>query len=256
MDVGGLAEAIYDADRARIPIPPPSDRYPDAGGDAGYAVQEAWARLRVERDGATLVGRKIGATSRAIQELFDIDTPDFGHIFDDMVVPDGGTVRLGDLIQPMVEPELAFILGHDLRGPGVTPADALAAARAVVPCIEIIDSRIADWKIRFFDTVADNGSSGRCVFGPPVALPEDLAAVRAVMSRNGEAIGEATGEAVLGHPANAVAWLANALGEFGRGLESGQYVLSGSFMTAIRAQPGDAFEATFGGVGTVGCSFQ
>jgi 2-keto-4-pentenoate hydratase len=252
---GSLAEELFEAERDASPLEPLSARHPELTPRDAYAVQRAYAELRLS-DGARLVGRKIGATSRAIQELFSIDTPDYGHIFDDMVVGDGGDIELDALIQPMVEPELAFILDRELSGPGVTRADVLAATRTVFPCLEVIDSRISDWRIAFVDTVADNGSSARCAFGEGVPFAgADLAAVEAVMSRNGEVTGRATGEAVLGHPAEAVAWLANALGELGSGLRAGEYVLSGSFMTAIRAERGDRFEASFSGLGVVSCHF-
>jgi 2-keto-4-pentenoate hydratase len=250
-----LAKELFEAERAATPLEPLSARHPELTPRDAYAVQQAYADLRV-RDGARVVGRKIGATSRAIQELFSIDTPDYGHIFDDMVVEDGGAMELEALIQPMVEPELAFILDRDLSGPGVTRAQVLDATRTIFPCLEVIDSRIADWRIAFVDTVADNGSSARCAFGPGVAFAgEDLAAVEAVMSRNGDVTGRATGEAVLGHPAESVAWLANALGELDSGLRAGEHVLSGSFMTAIRAERGDRFEASFSGFGVVSCHF-
>jgi 2-keto-4-pentenoate hydratase len=156
----------------------------------------------------------------------------------------------------MVEPELAFILARDLRGPGVRRSDVLGATRTIIPCLEVIDSRIVDWRIAFVDTVADNGSSARCTFGDAVTYDGlELSAIEAVMSRNGEITGRATGDAVLGHPAEAVAWLANALGELGSGLRAGEYVLSGSFMTAIRAERGDRFDASFAGLGGVSCHF-
>jgi 2-keto-4-pentenoate hydratase len=249
-----LAEEIFDAERAARPLEPLSARRPDLTSRDAYAVQQAYAELRAQ-NGARLVGRKIGATSRAIQELFDIDTPDYGHIFDDMVV-EGGGIERARLIQPLVEPELAFILDRDLRGPGVTRADVLGATRTIIPCLEIIDSRIADWKIAFVDTVADNGSSARCVFGEAVAFDgRDLSAVEAVMSKNGEEVGRAAGAAVLGHPAESVAWLANVLGELGSGLRAEEYVLSGSFMTAIRGERGDSFDAVFSDLGSVFCHF-
>ena len=256
VDVAALGRALYEAERDRRAIAPLTSASPDITPEDAYAIQEAYAALRVA-DGARLAGRKIGATSKAIQQLFGIDTPDYGHVFDDMVVPDGGTIERAALIQPMVEPELAFILDTDLAGPSVTRDDVLAVTREVIGCIEVIDSRIAEWKIAFADTVADNGSSARAVFSSD-RIPIDgldLATVEAELVRNGERAGVATGSAVLGHPAEAVAWLANSLGGFGRTLRAGEYVLSGSFMTAVPAEAGDTFEARFSGVGAVSCSF-
>lgn len=254
--VTALGRELYEAERARRPRPPLSDEHDGLDVAAAYAIQEAYADLRLA-DGARLVGRKIGATSKAIQDLFDIDTPDFGQIFDDMVVPDGGAVPTDELIAPRVEPEVAFVLDRPLSGPGVGADDVLAATREVLPCLEIIDSRIADWRIRFVDTVADNGSSARCVFGStsrPVG-DLDLAAERVTLLRDGEKIDTATGEAVLGHPAASVAWLANALGELGRGLRAGEYVLSGSMTTASSASAGERYEAVFETLGQVSCRF-
>lgn len=254
--VKALGRELYEAERAREARPPLTDEYDGLEVAAAYAIQEAYADLRLA-EGAHLVGRKIGCTSEAIQELFDIDTPDFGQIFDDMVVPDGGTIRMDELIAPMVEPEIAFMLDRELAGPGVTPEDVLGATREIVPCLEIIDSRIADWRIRFVDTVADNGSSSRCVLGTtPRALDGlDLAGERVTLLRDGEKIASATGEAVLGHPAASVAWLANALGELGRVLAAGEWVLSGSMTTASRAASGERYEAVFETLGQVSCRF-
>jgi 2-keto-4-pentenoate hydratase len=254
-ETGRLAEQILDAERAGSSIEPLSRRHPELTPRDAYAVQETYARLRM-RHGARLIGRKIGATSSAIQELFGIDTPDYGHIFDDMVVEDGGAIERGRLIQPMVEPELVFICDRDLRGPGVTRADVLAATTTIIPSIEIIDSRIRNWEIEFVDTVADNGSSARCVFGESIPFDgQQLDLVEVTLSRNGTPIESARGDAVLGHPAEAVAWLANVLGEHGSGLPAGDYVLSGSFMKAFPAERGDRFEASFSGVGSVSCQF-
>lgn len=254
--LGSLGRELYLAERNRTPRAPLSDEYDDLNVATAYAIQEAYADLRLA-DGARLVGRKIGATSEAIQELFDIDTPDFGQIFDDMVVPDGGTVRTDELILPRVEPEVAFVLDRPLAGPGVTADDVLAATREVMACLEIIDSRIADWRIRFVDTVADNGSSARCVFGsaPRPVGGLDLAAERVTLLRDGEEVATATGEAVLGHPAASVAWLANALGGLDRRLGAGEYVLSGSMTTASSASAGERYEAVFETLGRVSCRF-
>jgi 2-keto-4-pentenoate hydratase len=250
-----LARELYAAERAATSVPPLSERHPGLTATDAYAIQEGYADLRRAR-GARLVGRKIGATSQAIQDLFGIDTPDYGHIFEDMCIEDGGAVRREALIQPMVEPELAFVLDRELRGPGVTRTDVLAAIQSVVPCLEVIDSRIDDWRIAFVDTVADNGSSARCVFGDEREADSlDLAAVEGELYRNGELVARATGDAVLGHPADAVAWLANALGTYSRSLREGDYVLSGSFTTAVPAQAGDSFEASFSGFGPVSCHF-
>jgi 2-keto-4-pentenoate hydratase len=173
-----------------------------------------------------------------------------------MVVADGAMIDTTELIAPMVEPEIAFRLASDLRGPGVTLDDVLAAAATVAPCLEIIDSRIVDWQIRFVDTVADNGSSARCVIGAEVPFDgRDLAAETVVLLEDGAELMSATGEAALGHPANAVAWLANSLGDLGRGLRAGEWVLSGSLTSAARIVAGTHYTASFGTIGRVSCAF-
>lgn len=250
-----LGQELFDLERAARSRRPLREEYPDLDVAQAYAIQEAYAALR-RGSGARLVGRKIGATSKAIQKLFDIDTPDFGHIFDDMVHENNGAIVASELIAPKVEPEIAFILKADLFGTELSIEQVLEATEFVLPCLEIIDSRIDDWDIAFVDTVADNGSSARCLFGEPVPVGElDLAQVPVTMTRNGEVATEGTGEAVLGHPATSVAWLAGSLAPFGRGLRAGEYVLSGSLTTAVPAQQGDEFRAEFAGLGSVACRF-
>ena len=258
--IAALGREIYQAERAASAREPLTKRYADLTPASAYAVQESYAGLRVGA-GARVIGRKIGCTSRAIQEFFGIDTPDYGHLFDDMLVSDGGSVDAASLIAPMVEPELAFVLGADLRGPGVTVSDVLAVTTAVAPALEIIDSRIRDWDIAFADTVADNGSSARCVFGHPVdysrvvAERRDLTAERVRLCAGGTTFDEGTGAAVLGHPAAAVAWLANALADYGHGLRADDFVLSGSITRAVPARAGETYEAVFSTFGTVSCRF-
>jgi 2-oxopent-4-enoate hydratase len=253
--VAALGRQLYELERSATPRSPLSEEFPGLDVEAAYAIQEAYARLRLG-DGTALAGRKIGCTSVAIQQLFNIDTPDFGHLFADMQVEDGGTIESASLIAPMVEPEVAFLLQDELAGPGLTGQDVLAATAAILPCIEIIDSRIEDWRIAFVDTVADNGSSARFVLGSPARHDgHDLAAIRVTLRKDGAAVASGSGEAVLGHPADSVAWLANALAPFGRSLGAGEYVLSGSMTTAIRAGHGDRFDVVFDGLGSVGCAF-
>ena len=226
-----------------------------SGADA-YAIQEEYARLR-QADGAKHVGRKIGLTSRAMQAMFGIDTPDYGHLFDDMAVPNGGEIPVADLVQAMVEIEVAFILGRDLAGPGVTRGDVLDATEAVAASIEVIDSRIVGWATNFIDTVADNGSSARFVLGDERVDPKtlDLPSVQGQLWRNGELVDSAPASAVLDHPAEGVVWLANVMGGYGRSLYKGDVVLSGSLMRAVPIERGDVFEARFAKLGTASCKF-
>ncbi len=252
----GLGRDLYDAEQTHSVLKPLTDLYPDMTLEDAYAIQQEYARLRMDA-GATLVGHKIGATSQAIQNLFSIDTPDFGHLFDDMQRSEFEAISLDDLIQPLVEPEIAFVLGEDITGPGIEWGDIIDAAAGVVPCLEIIDSRITEWKIRLADTVADNGSSSLFVVGSTMvsASETDLGSEAVSFERSGEVVGSGTGADVFGHPAKAAAWLVNALGGFGITVEKGALVLSGSITTAVAARPGDRFRATFSSIGTVECRF-
>jgi 2-keto-4-pentenoate hydratase len=254
--VAELGREIFLAEQKAVPFAPLTEQHPGLDPSTAYAVQEEYVRLRTEH-GARLVGRKIGCTSRAIQELFDITTPDYGHLFDDMVVPAGGTIATSELIAPMVEPEIAFVLGQDLRGPNVTAEDVLGATVSLLPALEIIDSRIRDWRIVFADTVADNGSSARCVFGPETTYDSglDLIAERVRLLRDGDEFDTGSGADVLGHPAAAVAWLANAIAEYGGALRAGDYVLSGSMTRAAPVRPGETYVAEFDTLGSVSCLF-
>lgn len=255
-DISNLGLRLFTAERERMVVQPITDTYPDMTVADAYAVQQEYARLRMD-GGATLVGHKIGATSAAIQKLFSIDTPDFGHLFDDMRCREDEPIAIGDLIQPLVEPEIAFVLSDELKGPGVEPEDVIRASSGIVACLEIIDSRINDWKIRLADTVADNGSSSRFVVGELLASASDtdLAAEEVTFERNGAVVGSGTGADVFGHPAASTAWLVNALGGFGIAVPEGAIVLSGSITTAVAAAPGDVFRASFSTIGSVSCRF-
>lgn len=255
--IAALGRQIRIAEETQSPEPPISDRFENIDVTDAYSVQEAYSRLRRD-EGAELIGRKIGCTSEAIQNRFSIETPDYGRIFDDMVIEDGGSVPTDELIEPMVEPEIGFILGDNLQGPGVTREEVLDATAGIAPCLEIIDSRIKDWEIRFEDTVADNGSSARSVFGPRETLSDDLdlATERVTFLREGERIAAGAGKDVLGHPAEAVAWLANALAEFDQSLQADEWVLSGSITDAAEVASGLTYEAQFESIGRVSCDFQ
>ena len=251
-----LAEELWDADVTSRPVPPLTERYPDLGIDDAYAIQTINVDRRVG-EGLRVVGRKVGLTSRPMQQLLGVDEPDFGVLTEDMVVEDGDEVDLRRLVQPRVEAEMAFVLGRDLAGPGVTTGTALAAIAGVMPAIEIVDSRVADWKIKLVDTVADNASSGLLVTGGRLTPVDrvDLRLVGVVVSRNGEVLHTGAGAAVLGNPARCVAWLANKLGAFGAGLRAGDIVLPGSPHAMVAVTPGDVFRAEFAHLGAVTVRF-
>lgn len=193
-----------------------------------------------------------------MQEMLNVNEPDYGHLLNDMMYGDGDTISLNKFIQPRIEFEIAFVLKRDLTGPGVTMNDVIDATDYVVPALEIIDSRIKDWQIKFEDTVADNGSSAGAIIGSTNAKLDDLdlAKVAMTVSRNGEFLDSAFGSAVMGHPAEAVAWLANALGSYGISLYAGEVILSGALSKAIPIEDGDTFTAEFENIGAVTATFK
>ncbi len=254
--LGEAAGLLFTADIDRRPIRPLTERYPGLDLADAYAVQQLNMTRRLG-NGARLVGHKIGLTSEPMQTLLGVDEPDFGYILDDMVVADGAAVPRSRFCAPRVEPEVAFLLRDPLRGPGVTVADVRAATEAVAVALEIVDSRIADWKLTLRDTVADNASSGAVVLGEWIAFTDDVDLInaRASLRLNGTEVDSGVGSAVLGDPAAAVAWLANALAPFGTEVLPGQFIMSGSFTTAAFVHPGDGASATISGLGTVSLTF-
>jgi 2-oxopent-4-enoate hydratase len=248
----GAADALRAAELSVTPIEPLSERYPGLTLEDAYGIQQAGSAAR-RAAGGELVGRKAGLTSQAMQTLLGVDEPDFGDLFADMAVEDGDAIRLSELVSPKVEAEIAFVLGHDLAGPGVTTAAALRAIEAAVPAIEVVDSRIADWRIKLVDTVADNASSARYVLGsrltPLAGL--DLRTLGLVFERNGRVAEMGVGAAVLGHPVRCVAWLANTLARFGGRLAAGDVVLSGALHRAFDVAAGDVLHAEFATLGSV-----
>ncbi|MGP3535642.1 2-keto-4-pentenoate hydratase [Microbacterium sp. RD1] len=250
------AAALFSAYETGAAIAPLSETYPGLTVDDAYAIQSAQIAAWTA-EGRAIWGYKVGLTSRAMQQQLGVDQPDYGFLVDGMAYPDGGEVALDHFLAARVEPEIAFVLGRDLRGPGLTADDARAAVEAVVASIEIIDSRIADWRITLPDTIADNASSAGAVIGS-VRLPVedvDLAALTVTLSRDGEKIAEGTGAAVMGSPLNALTWLANKLGEYGVTLTAGSIVLPGSVCAAAPVSTGDLISADFGPLGTVGIRF-
>lgn len=253
-----LGDELFAALRARRVLDPLTAREPAIDIDDAYRVSLRLLERRTA-EGEKLVGKKIGVTSKPVQDMLGVHQPDFGFLLDSMQVPDGAELSLSrhKLIQPRAEGEIAFVLDRDLRGPGVTREQVLAATAYVTPCFEIVDSRIRDWKIRIQDTVADNASCGVFVLGTarvkPAAL--DLAAVKMEIRKNGSHAAAGTGAAVQGHPAAAVAWLANTLGRYDIPFRAGEIILSGSLAPLLPAAPGDRFEMTLAGIGGASVSF-
>ena len=246
-----IADELATAERDRVPVEPLTRRFDGFDVESAYAVQSIVMGRRLAA-GARLVGHKVGLTNVAMQHQLGVSEPDFGRFLDDMEIPADGGVALVDLIQPRIEPEIAFVLARDLAGPDVTPGDVLAATDSVAPALEIIDSRIADWQIRLADTVADNASSSRFVVGPRRPVDGlDLAALEGRLIRDGEVVGSGRGEAVLGDPAAAVAWLVNMLARFGESLRAGEVILPGALCASVPLASGRIFRNEMGDLGAV-----
>lgn len=243
--IRSLAERLDSAMRGGAPIPHFSVSESVNTLDDAYAVQMEWTAMRTAR-GEKIVGRKIGLTAKAVQEQLGVDQPDYGTLWQSSFFEAKNgkvTVPAADFIAPRIEGEVAFLIGKSLNRPNITPADIIDATEACALGVEIVDSRIADWKIKITDTIADNASYGGFTLGPwDKALPRaDLAAIGMTISQNGTLVAEGTGAAVLGSPAISCAWLANKLLGFGVSLEPGDVVISGALMRMIPFQAGDSF---------------
>ncbi len=246
-----FAEKLYIADASLSVIPPLTGEFADLSIETAYQIQMQNVERKVAQ-GDRIVGHKIGLTSKPMQNMLGVSEPDFGHLLASMHYQSGDVIDY-PLIQPKVEPELAFILQEDLAGNHTGVQDVLRATKYILPAIEVIDSRIANWKIRLADTVADNASSGCFVLGHLVSSIENanFLTVGAVMKKNGQVVQTGAGAAVLGNPVLAVAWLANKLNALGTTLRSGDIILSGAVSAAVSVEPGDHISVSFGRLGRV-----
>lgn len=255
-----LADRLWNAAATGQPIPPLREAAAAAGvpntADAAYAIQRINRDRRI-RGGDRVVGRKIGLTSVAVQRQLGVDSPDFGNLWAGTSHGDGGEVAIATLIQPKVEAEVALVLERDVDHPDATVADLIRATGFALAALEIVDSRIADWKIGLFDTIADNASAAAFVLGgDPVRLDRiGLRDARMTMTRGGEPVSQGVGSACLGHPLNAAAWLARALAREGDPLRAGDILLTGALGPMVAARAGDAFEARIEGLGAVSVRF-
>jgi len=246
------AEELLSAYGTRIPVEPLTGKYQDLTPGDAYQIQLLQIEQRVAA-GATVKGHKVGLTSAAMQRQMGVSQPDYGHLLDDMFWLEHQAIPASRFLQPRFEPEIALVLERPLRGPGVTVGEAVAAVGFVLPALELIDSRIRDWKISLVDTIADNASSGGVVLGStPVPLTEiDTRLAGCNLRRNGKLAGTGAGGAVLGSPVSSLVWLANTVGVHGITLEAGHVVLPGSITAAIPVSAGDTVTATFAGLGSV-----
>jgi 2-oxo-hept-3-ene-1,7-dioate hydratase len=248
-------EILLQAEREKKPALQLSRTYPHIRIEDAYAIQELVNEAKVAA-GSRIIGNKIGLTSKAMQQSSQIDEPDYGVLHDYMVIEDGAKVPFERFIVPRVEPELVFVLGKPLKGPGVGLLDVLRATEYVVPAIEIIDARVQNPR-KIFDTVADNGAAAGLVVGGRAVGPMDidLRWVGALLYRNADIEETGVAAGVLGHPAMGIAWLANKVGRFGTTLEPGRVMLSGSFTRPVWAQRGDTLRADFGSLGSISVQF-
>jgi 2-keto-4-pentenoate hydratase len=252
-----FAAQLAQAEAIKVGIDPLIVTDPELTLDEAYYIQLENIKKKLE-EGQKIVGKKIGLTSVAVQKMLGVDEPDYGHLLDTMVVENGGTIDTKDMLLPKVEGEIAFILKKDLKGPNVTAVDVIQATDYVVPALEIVDSRVQDWKISLRDTVADNASSGLYVLGgKPTKLEDiDLELVGMALYQNGEVANTGVGAAVLGSPATSVAWLANRLADYDITLKAGEVILSGALSGMVVANPGDNFVARFAHLGQVSVNFK
>lgn len=252
MDIKKIAEKLLDAEQTKQPIQPLTDVYREITPEDAYAIQLASIKQKVEA-GAKVKGLKIGLTSKAMQDMLNVYTPDYGFVLDTMIYDEKG-LSPDSFIQPKVEFEIAFVFKKSLKGPNVTVEDVIDATDYLLPAVEVIDSRIADWKIKFEDTVADNGSSAGAILGnkrTTLEEIEDITNIEMTVTKNGEFLDQAKSSAVLGNPLNAVVWLANEVGKYGISIEPGMFVLSGALSKAVPFENGDQFTADFGSLGKV-----
>jgi 2-oxopent-4-enoate/cis-2-oxohex-4-enoate hydratase len=252
-----LGDELYDALCSQTTLAPLIQREPDISIEDAYHISQRMVQRRVAA-GEKIVGKKIGVTSAPVQEMLGVFQPDFGFLTDGMVFEDGADISIAEhLIQPRAEGEIAFRLKTDLAGPGVTEQDVLDATETIIPCFEIVDSRIRDWNIKIQDTVADNASCGVFVLGRNEVDPRDydLPNLQMKVYKNGELHSEGLASAVQGNPLTAVAWLANTLGEFGIPFKAGEVILSGSLVPLIPVVAGDRMSLEIEGIGGCSCNF-
>jgi len=260
--VSALAASLDEAERSRVQLRQFTLEYPELSIEDAYRIQRAWVSMKLAA-GRRLKGHKIGLTSRAMQRVSNIVEPDYGAVLDDMFFPEGAEIPTSRFIAPRVETELAFVLKRPLSGPECTIFEALDATDYIIPAVEIVDQRIqpidpdTGRTRKVMDTISDNASAAGVVLGGRPFRPEgaDLRWVAALCYRNGTIEDSGVAAAVLNHPANGVAWLANKLHMHGERLEAGEIILAGSFTATIACRPGDTFHFDYGRFGSFGFRF-
>ena len=251
-----IAQTLLAAEEAHRQIDQIVLSYPDISPDEAYAVQMTLVPRRLN-DGRAVIGKKVALTNPAVQQVLGVHEPVFGHLMSDMFVREGEPISCSALTQPKIEPEIAFVMKRDLAGPGVTPAQVLAATAGVMPAFEIPAARIRDWKFALQDISADNAFAARVVLGGTLTPVKglDLRLLGVILERNGRLVSTGAGAAVMGNPVDVVAWLANRLAEHGSGIKAGDVVLPGAMVVAPDAHPGEYYRATFDRLGSVSAYF-
>jgi len=254
--IAQAAQGLFQAAQDKTPMAPLTETFPGISVEEAYQVQTINIEKRL-RSGGRVVGKKIGLTSPAMQEMFGVGEPDYGQLLEDMLRYQGVDCDASRLLQPRIEGEIAFVMDRDIMGPGITPTEVARAAAGVAPALEIIDSRIKDWKIKIQDTVADNASAAAFVLGASLTPLGglDLRHVGFVMTKNGQLAGTGAGASVLGSPLQSVAWLLNKLGEMGVGIKAGEIILSGAASAAVPIAAGDSIHLVVDRLGEVACRF-
>ena len=254
--INTYGDELFECMMSRSVVQPLTDREPEICIEDAYKISKRFLNRRLDENGETVIGKKIGVTSDAVQSMLGVFEPDFGFLTDAMHAAEGD-VSIGRLIQPLAEAEIAIRLGKTLAGPGIRPADVLEATEAVIPCFEVVDSRIDGWRIKIQDTVSDNASCGIFVLGEGEvdAADVDLASCKVTVTKNGEFLSEGLGSAVQGSPLASVAWLANTFGNLGLPLNAGDIVLSGSLVPLESVSIGDSMTMQIPGIGTTTVKF-
>jgi 2-oxo-3-hexenedioate decarboxylase len=235
------------------------DRYPELNNhEIAYQIQDELIIRKQKHSNSRIIGRKLGLTSIAKQQMMGVHEPVYGMLLDDMLVDEQEEISLSSLIHPKIEPEIAFIIGEELTGPGVSAPEVLKATSYVMPALEVIDSRYRNFSFTLLDVIADNASSSKFVLGNRTRNIKglDLGLTGMVFEKNGSIVSTSTGAAVMGHPARAVAWMVNKLGEKGISIQPGDVILSGAICESITVEPGDYIRASFDGLGSVSAKFK
>ncbi len=256
-DIQKIAKELYYAEKNAVPLETSiTDRYPDMTLQDAYGIQLELIQLK-EQDGETIIGKKIGFTSEKLRQQFNVTEPDYGILMNSGTFMENTPISMSTLIEPRIEGEIAFVLKEDLKGPNVTIVDVYNATKGIIPCIEIVDSRMNNWNMKLLDSISDNASNAKIVLGTNMQSLEkfNLKYMGLVVTKNGYVMETGAGAAVFGHPAYSVAWLANKLSEFGIYLKKGEIILSGSFTPVFDVKSGDYVEAAFDGLGSVSVRF-